>query len=382
MLQGQAHARLDYNIVDSDSHVTEPPHLWQSRVPQKLKERAPKVVKLPNGGDAWSYEDGKHVRPMFVTTNAGGLMATDVNSEAVVTYDTIRPSHFDSKARVEDMDLDGIGAEVIYPLGAGAFGDDRELNLACIRAYNDWLVEEFCGPSGNRIFGLAVVPNSGVEDAMAEVERCMKKGHTGINLGRWPNGSQMPSPEDDKFWAMAEDMNLPVCIHIGGGFTPAQSTFEGMGPDQVALGTMAKSGATTMPIIDSLLGQAIAERFPKIKILFTECNVGWIPCYLEQADDRWLHYRFITGKSHLKMAPSEQFRRNFWATFMCDHIGVELRHYIGVDRIMWSTDFPHGGNEWPNSRNQIDRLFRDVPDDERKLILHDNACNFYNLTGV
>ena len=209
MLQGQAHARLDFNIVDSDCHVTEPPHVWQSRVPQKLKERAPKVVKLPNGGDAWSYEDGKHVRPLWITNSTAGVMSTDINPDVVLTYETIRPSHYDSKARVQDMDLDGIHAEVVYPLGPGAYGDDRELILACTRAYNDWMVEEFSGPSDNRLFVIATVPTTGIEDALAEVERSMKKGHTGVNLSRWPNGSQMPSPEDDRFWAMAEDMNLP-----------------------------------------------------------------------------------------------------------------------------------------------------------------------------
>jgi len=111
-----------------------------------------------------------------------------------------------------------------------------------------------------------------------------------------------------------------------------------------------------------------------------ESNIGWIPCYLEQADDRWLHYRFYTGKAHLKLAPSEAWRRNYWASFMCDRFGVEVRHWIGVDRIMWSTDYPHGGHEWPSSRNQFDRLFRDVPDEEVKMIVHDNAARFYGIS--
>jgi predicted TIM-barrel fold metal-dependent hydrolase len=150
-------------------------------------------------------------------------------------------------------------------------------------------------------------------------------------------------------------------------------------PSQVALGTINKAGATGMAVLDTLIGHDLAERYPKIRIGLIESNVGWIPSYLEQADDRWLHYRFFLHKDHLEMTPSQQWRRNYWATFMCDHIGVELRDYMGVDRIMWSTDYPHGGHEWPNTRNQFDRLFRNVPEDDIQKIVHDNAVTFFSL---
>jgi predicted TIM-barrel fold metal-dependent hydrolase len=386
MSRGLPYAGIDYGIIDSDAHALEPADTWTKRTPAKLHDRVPKSVQMKDGSLGWSIDNGRIVRPIISPLTSGGLQSSDVNPQRVVTYETMRPSHYDPVARLKDMDLDGIAAAIIYPTvglgGALAFTDDREMQLACVRAYNDWLVEDFCGRGEGRLFGLAILPVTGVDDTIAEAQDAMKKGHRGVILSRWPNGSQRPEPVDDRFWAMAADSNLPVTVHFGPEFGPTIIKGEGMGPDQLGLGTLSKCGVTSIPVLDTMLGQAIAERFPKLKILFSECNIGWIPSYLEQADDRWLHYRFYTGKEHLKLTPSQQWRRNYWASFMCDRFGIEMRDYIGVDRIMWSTDFPHGGHEWPNSRNQIDRLFRGVPEEDTRMILHDNAANFYRLTGV
>ncbi len=383
----QAYSGLTYNIIDADAHVNEPPDLWQKRVPKELKDRAPKGVHLPDGNDGWSLEDGKTVRKLGITGQMAGMQSNEVTKDRIVTFAGMRPSNWDPRERIKDMELDGIHAAVVYSTfalgGAAAFGNDPEMQLACVRAYNDWLHEEFCAPSNGRLFGAALVPITGVEDAVAEMEYVKKRGLNGVVIGRWPNGSQMPSPADDHFWAAAQEMNMPVCIHVGNAFTvAADATAPLQKMESIALGTLNKCGATSMPIVDSLIGQNVPGKFPRLKLSLVEANVGWIPCYLEQADDRWMHYRWIREKLHLKMAPSDQFRRNFWASFMCDPIGVELRHHIGVDRIMWATDFPHGGTEWPNTRSQLDRLFRGVPENEVKMMIHDNACTFYGLTGV
>src|SRR3989337_1183439 len=137
---GLAYADLDVNIVDADGHVTEPPDLWQKRVPKNLLDRAPKPVKLPNGTDAWSFNNGETVRPLIAPTNSGGLAPHEVTPDRIITWDTIRPSHHDGKARLEDMDLDGIHAQVIYSTvglgGTASFTNDRDVLLACTRAYN------------------------------------------------------------------------------------------------------------------------------------------------------------------------------------------------------------------------------------------------------
>ncbi len=378
-----AYADLGVSVIDADAHVTEPPDLWSKRVPKNLLDRAPQPVKLPNGSDGWSFQSGSRVMPLNPATNSGGLAPHQVRDDNVVTYDTIRPSHFDGKARLEDMDIDGLGAAVIYSTvglgGAAAFTTERDVQVACVRAYNDWLIEEFCAADPKRLHGVALAPTTGVDDLLAECEHAMKTGHKGIILTRWPNGGQRPIPEDDKFWKFAEESNLPVCVHFGPDFGPTVLQAEPYGAQQVSLGTVNKAGASGMIVLDSFMGQALAERYPKLKIGLIESNIGWIPCYLEQADDRWMHYRWWTHKAHLKIAPSQQWHRNYHASFMCDRIGVELRHHLGVNRIMYSTDFPHGGHEWPSTRNQIDRLFRGVPLEEKQMILHDNACSFYGL---
>jgi len=383
-MPGIAYANRTYNIIDADGHVTEPSDLWSKRVPKNLLDRAPQPIKLPNGGDGWSFEGGKRIRPLIPPTNSGGLAPHQVTPDTVITYETIRPSHYDGAERLKDMDLDGIYAQVIYSTvglgGAASFTSERDVQVACVRAYNDWLADDFCAADPRRLYGVALAPTTGVDDIIAEANYAQKKGLKGIILTRWPNGGQRPTPDDDKFWRYAEDNDLPIAVHFGPDFGPTIIQGEGMGPDQVALGTINKAGVSGIPVLDSFMGQAIAERYPKIRIMLVESNIGWIPCYLEQADDRWLHYRFYTGKAHLKLAPSEAWRRNYWASFMCDRFGVEVRHWIGVDRIMWSTDYPHGGHEWPSSRNQFDRLFRDVPDEEVKMIVHDNAARFYGIS--
>src|SRR5439155_9668450 len=129
-------------------------------------------------------------------------------------------------------------------------------------------------------------PATGVDDLIAECEDALKKGHKGVAMKRWPNGGQRPLPEDDKFWAYAQDTNLPCAIHFGPDFGPTVVRGEPMGPGQVNLGTINKAGVSGIPVLDSLIGAGVPERYPRIKLGLIESNVGWLPCYLEQADDR------------------------------------------------------------------------------------------------
>ncbi len=388
----QASSGLGFNIVDADSHWDAiPPDLYQRRVPGQFRDRAPKPLKGPDGKVVMSYDNGRVTRPIFREQEEAGARNPEMQVRDRVGGPTLVPGLSGPEQRIKDMELDGVYSSVIYSLNGFQLNEiyrqERDLLLACIQAYNDWLIEEVSQPSNNRIFALCITPQTGTEDALAEMERCVKKGHKGIILGRWPNGTHYPNEADDLFWAAAQDMNVPISIHVvndflGDNMGAMTGPFKNHTPSQFAIGAVNTCGVTTIPIVDVILGQAIVERFPGLKIGLIESNIGWIPHYLEQVDKYWAHYRFTVGKSHLKMLPSEQFRQNFWASFLYDPHGVENRHTIGVDRVMWSTDFPHGVSEWPNSRSQIDNLFTGVPQAELKMMLHDNACEFYGLTGV
>jgi uncharacterized protein len=379
-------ASIDYPILDADAHVNEPPDLWQSRVPARLRGRAPKVIRTDNG-DVWSFDDGKRLRPLGLTATAG-LSYVQFRAEGL-TYDGIRPGSFDPAARLADLDADGIWAQVLYPsvtlAGARTYTDDRELQLACVRAYNEWLAE-FCAPGGGRLIGQTIIPTTGVDDAVAELRWGLDHGMRGAVIAAYPNGTlDDPGPVNDAFWDLAQEAAVPLGVHIG-SFTES-----GLAPGKIEQSTIqfmagagaSKAGAQTIPVVAQLVFSGVPQRFPRLRFLLVEANIGWIPTVLEQLDDMFLRYRWFSGAvERMKEMPSRIFHRNFWATFMVDTVGIELRHRMNEDHIMWSTDYPHTGSDWPNHRITIERLFRGLPKADVKKMLHTNCKALYGLDHV
>ena len=380
-------ASIDYPILDCDAHVNEPPDTWSARVPAALRDRAPKVVRRDDG-DFWSFNDGESMRPVGLTATAGRSFLDYAPVGA--RYETMRPGSFDTEARLADMDLDGIWLQVLYPsvtlFGAKVYGSDRELQLACVRAYNDWLAE-FCADSDGRLVGQAILPTTGVQDMVDETKRILDLDHRGVVISSFPNGGLTPLPEDEPFWQLVQDSRTPVAVHIG-SFLPNLGTAAAAAPPPMdvkqfmgAAGA-TKSGSQTLPVVCQLLFSGVFERFTEIDLLLVESNIGWIPTLLEQVDDMFYRYRFFTNGTDMRVTPSRIFHRNFWASFMVDTVGMDLRHRLNVDHLMWSSDYPHSGCDWPNSRVTIERNFRGVPRDEVKKMLHDNCKRLYKLDHV
>lgn len=380
-------ASIDYPILDCDAHVNEPPDTWTARVPAALRDRAPKVVRRDDG-DYWSFNDGESMRPVGLTATAGKSFLDYAPVGA--RYETMRPGSFDTEARLADMDLDGIWLQVLYPsvtlFGAKVYGSDRELQLACVRAYNDWLAE-FCADSDGRLIGQAILPTTGVQDMVDETKRILDLDHRGVVISSFPNGGLTPLPEDEPFWQLVQDSRTPVAVHIG-SFLPNLGTAAAAKPPPMdvkqfmgAAGA-TKSGSQTLPVVCQLLFSGVFERFSEIDLLLVESNIGWIPTLLEQVDDMFYRYRFFTNGTDMQATPSRIFHRNFWASFMVDTVGMDLRHRLNVDHLMWSSDYPHSGCDWPNSRITIERNFRGVPRAEVKKMLHDNCKRLYKLDHV
>ena len=175
---------------------------------------------------------------------------------------------------------------------------------------------------------------------------------------------------------------MPVAVHIG-SFLKANPNHQWRSPDDLRyLGDSgaSKSGGHTLPVACDILFSGIFEDFPELKVVLVESNIGWIPTMLEQCDDMFLRYRWFTGAvEKMSKMPSEIFSRNFWATFMIDTAGLELRHHLNMDHIMWSTDYPHSGTDWPNSRVTMDRQFRGLPLDHVRKFVHTNARDLYRI---
>ena len=306
-----------------------------------------------------------------------------------MNYAKMRPGSFDTKERLRDMDADGIYAQILYPSvtlkGASVYSGERELQLCCVRSYNEWLAE-FCEGSGGRLIGQGIIPTTGLDDAVAELDWSLKTGHRGIVISSFPNGSLDPQPEDERFWGLAQEASVPVAVHIG-SFLPA-----GMGRRKeidwkslrfLGMAAWTKAGGQTLGVVCDLIFAGIYDRFPQLKIVLVEANIGWIPTLLEQADDMYRRYRWYSGAvDKMKLMPSEIFMRHFWATFMLDSVGVEMRHRMNLRHIMWSTDYPHSGSDWPDSRVTLERVFRGVPRSEVKLMIHTNCKQLYGLDYI
>jgi predicted TIM-barrel fold metal-dependent hydrolase len=374
--------QLGVPVIDADAHVQEPPTLWQERVPARWRDRAPRVERRDEG-DWWVFDDGKASQPLGWTAAAGRSFVA--YQRAGVRHEELRPGMFGPKARLADLDADGIAAQVLYPSvtlsGARTYTDEPELQRLCVRAYNEWITE-FCAAGEGRLVPQGIIPTTGLDDAVAELEWVLDHGHRGVIVSRFPNGGLDVSPEDDRFFGRAEEAGVPVAVHIG-SFLRANPDMKPRRFDDLAyLGDAgaSKAGGHTLPVACDLLFSGLCERFPALKILLVESNIGWIPTLLEQCDDMFLRYRWFTGAvTKMRLMPSELFHRNFWATFMVDTVGLELRHRLNLDHVMWSTDYPHTGTDWPNSRITMDRQFRGLPLADVRKLVHHNAAALYRI---
>jgi predicted TIM-barrel fold metal-dependent hydrolase len=369
---------MEYRVVDADSHVNEPAGVWQERVPSGLRARAPRMTEDDEGRILWLFEDG--ARAHRVTTACAGYDESTYTAEGA-RWSDIRPGSYDAGERLADMELDMIQAQVLYPSLAPhpqMFGTDPELQNACVRAYNDW-INEFSAAAPDRLVGLPLAPATGVDDMVAEWRRVAARGDRGMVISCYPSGASTPTAEDDKFWAEVQDWDYAIHIHFGFAAGVALSSPTGVG--YLTSAALIDMGIGMYRPLADLVYDGLFERFPRLKIVAVEAGIGWIPYFLHHLDDNFLRRRFRAGVQLGRM-PSEYFRDHVWATFIEDPCGIHDRHRIGVDRIMWSTDYPHTNSNWPNSQRIAAYEFRDVPDDERLRIMRDNAVELYRLPAT
>ncbi len=368
-----------YRLIDADCHTVEPPHIWETWLPAEYRDRAPRLVKDEEGGDAWSFGEGKPLMYIGLVATPG-MRFEDIKWKGY-TYETIRKGCWDGKARLEDMDQDGVDAEFLYPSQRTMYhfmgNTDREFHRAGVRAYNDWLSDEFCANDPERLFGLAQMPNLGVDEAIDEMQRCREKGFRGVILTAWPDGGDQLGPADDRFFAAAQALRMPVSIHIRIVRPSRRGTGALEGP--AAIANMALAGMSLFPeVMCEIVMSGVHDRFPELQFLGVETDVGWIPAALEQLDNFYWRNRAHTGVQ-IRQLPSEYFHQNWCCTFIHDRVGVRNRYDVGVANMAWSTDYPHHGNDWPYSRKVVGELLDGIPADERQLITAGNMVRVYGL---
>ena len=388
-------AAREYRCISGDSHLEVDANRWVHRVPEKFRERAPRLIKTATGGDAWVIE-GSAARE--VPSDLYGGKGRDHWQPFGQTYEGT-PGTGSPRQRVEEQDRDGIDAEVLYPCQVGGPWlwrniPDNDAYLSIVRGYNDWLAEEYCAEAPDRLIGLGIIPMTKVDDAVAEMQHCANLGYKGVLLSAFPNNKGYPTPEDDRFWAAAQDLAMPVTIHI-----ELNRLGERSGPllkyPREDPETMKKLGAIGLAeqvsrfhrvgglnavqmVLDGLF-----DRFPNLRVYIAETHAGWLPFFLHMADLRYERHHWwaeeLLGFKPLKGLPSEYIREHFYWGFLDDPIGVELRHHVGVDRLIWATDFPHQESDWPDSRAVVDRIFEGVPEDDKHKMLVSNVVEFFHL---
>ena len=390
---------MKYRTISGDSHLEIDSKYWIDRVPVKDRDQAPRLVRQADGSDAWSIGE-KITRPAAAADLYGGK-GRDEYVPFGGRYEGT-PGTGSPEQRVREQDQDGIDAEVLFPSQQGGPKfwrrvEDDNAYKAIVRAYNGWLAEEYCSINPDRLIGVGILPlTHDAADNVSEMEYCVQAGLKTVLLQGFPSGKPHPSEEDDRFWAAALDLNMPISVHVdlersgeraGPLFRYPQEPKETMEKlthdlvDQVGRFGPVRGNGSVAAVQWVLSG--LFDRFPKLQIFFAENQIGWIPFFLQAADVRYdRHYRWaerLLGFTPLKRPPSEYIREHCLWGFQFDRIGVELRHKINVDRLIWGSDFPHQESDWPESMSVIERNFAGVPEDEKQKMVCGNAVEFFRL---
>ena len=378
---------MRYQRISADCHIDLPwipPDLFTANASAALKDRMPYVKDGPDGpywtakngtsfglwggvGPAGSkYEPGKHHRVDVMA--ATGLY--DDGRKGIA-----RPT--DPARRAKDMDRDGVQAEVIYGiLGAATRLNDHEAATEMFHIYNDWLVE-FCRHDPDRFIGLACLPYGDIDAAVQEVYRVAKLGLRGMELSCSWDMEPMWHPTWEPLWRAVNDVNLPLHFHTFPALPPSVlENQKGLTRRAAFFTVVSAFQMNLVNILAAIIGAAVLERHPNVRIAFGESGIGWVPYALDRMDFEWEDRFHDLG---LKMKPSDYWRRQCKATFQFDRIGTKLIDDMGVETLMWGSDYPHGDGVWPESSKYIAEQFGHLPPEVTHKITCENAGKFYGL---
>jgi predicted TIM-barrel fold metal-dependent hydrolase len=358
-----------FKLVSADSHVVEPGNLWMDLIEPAFRDRAPRIVRDEKGEDAFFCGEQRLLAP--ASMSQAGKMNPDEDRTLAAVY----AGAYDPRARLADMARDGIEAEVLYPsVTMRVFAvPDPELQRACFVAYNTWIAG-FCRELPDRFTGIAVIPLDDLDAAEAEARRARELGLGGLMISIAGDDPDLyGDTRYDRFWGVAEELGLPVSLHIITNKGPVSFT--------AISDTLAMVDA--MQALANMVFGGVFLRFPKLKVVSAENDGGWAGYFVERMDRVFTEPRRALRRDYpIKgggMLPSDYVRRNVALTFIRDRTAVEVRDWIGVENLMWSSDYPHNDSTWPNSKETLDYVFAGVSERDRALIQAGNAERLYGL---
>jgi predicted TIM-barrel fold metal-dependent hydrolase len=371
-----------YQVISADGHVETPPESWVRYVPDRHRARAPRLIKLASGGEGWVVEgqpllaNGQNISPGRIRFSGASYYQPD-GSAAVGAGSAAQ--------RLREQDQDGIDAEVLFPpVFASRFIEgisDRDAYRSMVRAYNTFLAQDFCSVAPDRLIGAAVMPVTGVDDALAELEYATQLGLDAISFHQFPNGSGFAGKDDDRFWGRCLELDVAIAPHIGFGATapPPVSAAQGTG-SQTFTQAMSQRAGSHPPVfcLIQLILSGVFDRFPDIRFYFAETNAHWLPGSLFILDDNYAIFRDVFGVT-LKMKPSEYVTRHCHFGIIRDPVAIRMRELLPMDNIMWASDFPHSVGSYPDSRRFLDEAFAGVDDSLRRKVLLENPARYFGL---
>lgn len=388
-------------LVSVDDHVIEPPHVWTDRLSAKYHDVCPRMVTTDKG-EAWRYED-KEVPTSGLSVAAG--KRKEEFSPDPVSFAEMRPGAYDPVARIADMDRAGILASLCFPSFPRFCGQvfwearDKDLAMLCVRAYNDWMLDEWCGTTPGRMIPLVIIPLWDPPAAAAEIERCAAKGARGFAFSENPEPLGLPTIHDPgRYWdpvmRAAEETELVVCMHVG-----SSSTMPAISKDAPALANLTFGAVRAAGTMLAWLFSDYFERMPSLKIALSEGNIGWIPYFIERAEqvvDRQRHWVARTTTSFYNVESTtrqlqadldhldvrQRFRDHVYGCFIDETVGLRCLDIIGDDNVMVETDYPHTDTTWPDCIEVATALVGGLAPEVQRKILRGNAERLFRFTPV
>jgi predicted TIM-barrel fold metal-dependent hydrolase len=371
-----------YKIFSVDDHIVEPPDLWRTRVAAKFSDRAPHVVE-EGGRQVWEYEDDR-----CLTMGLGAVAGKprDQWNMQPARYEDMIPGCYDPKARARDLLSQGVFASVNFPSLPRFAGmlfnsfKDKQLASACVSAWNDFVLDEWCpsGPAGMFV-PMIICQMWDPLTARSEIERCLSKGakslsfpENGVHEGL-PSFHGEPGKFWDPIWAICQEANIPISMHIGsGGYMPVAD------PTATFAGVIASAEVAGQMAMTNLCLSRVPRQFPGLKFVVSEGGIGWVPSVLQRADRQIERHSGWAGT--LDMKPSEIFERNFWVCMVEEPLGMSFYPYIGEDKIVAELDYPHADTTYPFVQQSFAEVFEGIPDHVVEKVSHGNAEKLFNWT--
>jgi predicted TIM-barrel fold metal-dependent hydrolase len=391
-------------IISVDDHVVEPPHVWQNWLPAKYKADGPRIERHRIGGlvykgglnyeyeldpedgsgdvcDIWFYEGGMYPHKRHVA--AVGFERDDMTLTPI-DYDSMRKGCWDPTARLLDMDLDHVEKSLAFPTFPRFCGQtfyeakDRDLALECVYAYNNWMIEEWCGGSDGRLIPLQIIPLWDAELAAKEIRRNAERGCHAVCFSEIPTHLGLPSIHTgywDPFFNACADTHTTVCMHIG-----SSSKMPAASPDAPAAVNATLSFNNSFASLTDFLFSGVFIRFPDLKVAYSEGQIGWVPYLLERADDVWLQHRAWGGvKDKIPNPPSTYYYDHVFGCFFRDKHGLESLQIVGEDNVTYETDYPHTDSSWPDTLSIAQRIFAGLTDEQIYKAVRGNAIRMLSL---